>query len=222
MQAQRFARWFYESLLVNRNVARKGATNRTTLAETQSQPTASNTTQTLMVGAMAAQVYANEQARANFGKGSLRMLRNRLDAHILPRFGMLQPADVTYQLMLEFSKYLSSANTSTTVSNYIIIVRKILAHAVSVGALAVLPETPKIKVRSNSRGAFTPTEYWKTIRTARKLRGTKHPLSPGKLRTEYKLQKNHNVMLPDIAWAIGFMVNNFIRPGDLAKLKQTR
>jgi hypothetical protein len=222
VQAQRFARWFYESLLVMRISANVGAAHITTLAATQSQTPASNTTQTLTFGAMAAQLYANEQARAErgeFGKGSLRMLRNRLDAHILPRFGMLQPADVTYQLMLEFSQYLSTANTSTTVSHYIIIVRKILVHAVSVGVLAVLPETPKIKVRSNSRGAFTPSEYWTIIRAARKLRGTKHPLSPAKLRTEYKLHKNHNVMLPDVAWAIGFMVNSFIRPGDLGKLK---
>ena len=222
MQAQRFARWFYESLLVTHHATQASAAHGRTLSATQSQLSASYTTQAFTFGAMAAQVYANEQARAErgeFGKGSLRMLRNRLDAHILPRFGMLQPADVTYKMMLEFSQYLSSANTSTTVSHYIIIVRKILVHAVSVGALAVLPETPKIKVRTNSRGAFTPTEYWTIIRAARKLRGSKHPLSPAKLRTEYKLQKNHNVMPPDVAWAIGFMVNSFIRPGDLAKLK---
>ena len=218
VQAQRFARWFYESLLVTRNITQSNSAHNATPL----QPLAKSTTQALTFGAMAAQLYANEQARAErgeFGKGSLRMLRNRLDAHILPRFGMLQPADVTYKLMLEFSQYLSAANTSTTVSHYIIIVRKILVHAVSVGALGVLPETPKIKVRSNSRGAFTPSEYWTIIRAARKLCGAKHPLSPAKLRTEYKLQKNHNVMPPDVAWAIGFMVNSFIRPGDLAKLK---
>jgi hypothetical protein len=159
MQAQRFARWFYESLLVTRNITQSNSAHNATPL----QPLAKSTTQALTFGAMAAQLYANEQARAErgeFGKGSLRMLRNRLDAHILPRFGMLQPADVTYKLMLEFSQYLSAANTSTTVSHYIIIVRKILVHAVSVGALGVLPETPKIKVRSNSRGAFTPSEYW--------------------------------------------------------------
>jgi len=147
------------------------------------------------------------------------MLRNRLDAHILPRFGMLQAKDVTYKLLLEFSQYLSTANSSTTVSHYIIIVRKVLAHAVSIGVLDVLPEIPKIKVRSNSRGAFTPSEYWTIIRTARKLCGTTHPNAAKALREQHKLQKTHTTMPPDVAWAIGFMVNGFIRPGDLKKLK---
>ena len=216
MQAQRFARWFYESLLV-------ANASTQSIRTVQSAETHSGVAQyTLTFGALAAQVYANEQARAErgeFGKGSLRMLRNRLDAHILPRFGMLQPADITYQLLLQFSQYLSAANSSTTVSHYIIIVRKILVHAVSVGALEALPEVPKIKVRTSSRGAFTPSEYWTIIRTARKLRGVKHPDSTTELRKQYKLQKNHNVMPPDVAWAIGFMVNSFIRPGDLKKLK---
>jgi hypothetical protein len=222
MQAQRFARWFYESLLVSHNAADASTVRSRTPVAALSQTAVSNTTQTLTFGALAAQVYANEQARADrgeFGKGSLRMLRNRLDAHILPRFGMLQPAGITYQLLLEFSQYLSAANSSTTVSHYIIIVRKILVHAVSVGALETLPEVPKIKVRTSSRGAFTPSEYWTIIRTARKLRGIKHPDSTTALRKQYKLQKNRNVMPPDVAWAIGFMVNSFIRPGDLKKLK---
>ena len=215
VQAQRFARWFYESLLIDRH-----SPGPQTAHASLSPPL--STQSHLTFGAVAAQLYANEQARADrgeFGKGSLRMLRNRLDSHILPRFAKLLPAAVTYQLLLEFSQYLSSANSSTTVSHYIIIVRKILAHAVSIGALDAVPEVPKIKVRSNSRGAFTPSEYWQIIRVARKFRGLPHPLPKSTIRSVYRIQHKHRAMAPDVAWAIGFMVNSFIRPGDLAKLK---
>ena len=185
VQAQRFARWFYESLLIGNSSYAVHNTNDTA-------PTPTVQPLRITFGAVAAQLYANEQARADrseFGKGSLRMLRNRLDAHILPRFGTLLPTEVTYKVLLEFSQYLSAANSSTTVSHYIIIVRKVLAHAVSIGALEVLPEVPKIKVRSNSRGEVlevrvNPEDLGRVIgragRTAKSIRTVVNALADGR------------------------------------------
>ena len=99
------------------------------------------------------------------------------------------------------------------------VVRKALSHAVSVGALLKLPEFPKIKVTTLSRGAFTPSEYWQIVRKARQLRGLPHPSSRETLRSNYKLRIGDQNMPPDIAWCIVFMVNSFIRPSDLKTLK---
>lgn len=209
--AQRFARWFYEDLLVKQLAP-----------QAPIQATFSTSKHQLTFGALAAQVYADEQARVErgeFGAGSLRMFRNRLDAQVLPRFGMKLASDIDYAALQEFSQTLSVKYSTTTVSHYLIVVRKVLAHAVRIGKLEQLPEFPKIKIKAASRGGFTPTEYWQLLRTARALRGQKHPNSKQDLRKRIKQVYNDHRMPPDVAWAIGFMVNSFIRPGDLTKIR---
>jgi hypothetical protein len=212
--AQRFARCFYEELVAN-----KFSTHISSPRDIQGKT--DNKSQ-LTFGAIAAQVYANEEsrvARGEFGAGSLRMFRNRLDSKVLPTFGQLLPIDIDYKKLLEFSQSLSSKYSTTTVSHYLIVVRKVLVHAQRTGIIESVPDIPKIKVRSASRGAFTPTEYWQIIRKARELRGKPHPLSNQVLRKLNKLRYLDNKMPPDMAWAIGLMVNGFIRPGDLKKIK---
>ena len=216
--AERFARWFYENLLAQRFLTQMD-TSQVSRFESGRRK---NVPQELTFGAIAAQVYANEHARmqrGEFGAGSLRMFRNRLDAYVLPHFGSLQPSVITYQMLQEFAQKLSVKHTTTTVSHYLIVVRKVLLHAVRISALEQLPDIPKIKVRSSSRGAFTPTEYWQLLRAARALRGVQHPESRKELRKRIKQAYNDHKMPPDMAWAISMMVNCFLRPGDLTKLK---
>jgi len=211
--AQRFARWFYEDLLVKYS-------QHASLQVTTGND--SNTPAQMTFGAVAAQVYANEQARVErgeYGAGSLRMFRNRLDAHILPAFGTKLIGELTYQKLLSFAQTLSAKFSTTTVSHYLVIVRKVLTHAQRTGLIEHVPDVPKIKVRSTSRGAFTPTEYWQLLRAARALRGTAHPDTRKDMRKRLQQCYNDNRMPPDVAWAIGFMVNSFIRPGDLVKLR---
>jgi integrase len=217
-QAQQYARWLYESLLAQnfRDDVVPSAAKTTQFKSKRPQ------THELTFGAVAAQVYANEHARmerGEFGAGSLRMFRNRLDAHVLPHFGAMVPSTITYQMLHEFAQKISVKHTTSTVSHYLIVVRKVLVHAVRIGAMEQLPDIPKIKVKSASRGAFTPTEYWQLLRTARKFRGKSHPLSKKEVRKKFKLVYNDQIMPPDVAWAISLMVNCFLRPGDLTKLK---
>jgi len=173
-------------------------------------------------GTLAEQMYKNEMARCargEFSKGSVQVLRNRLDKHVLPRWSRKTPQEIDYSALLEFVQFLSVTMSTITVSQYLIVVRKALSHAVSVGALLKLPEFPKIKVTTLSRGAFTPSEYWQIVRKARQLRGLPHPSSRETLRSNYKLRIGDQNMPPDIAWCIVFMVNSFIRPSDLKTLK---
>lgn len=215
--AQSFARDFYEQLLAQSASLRIEPTESSVV----SHVTATVKPQ-LTFAAMAAQMITNEQARVErgeFSAGSLKVLRNRLDAHILPRWGKLAPSAVDHAQLLAFTQYLSKSFSTITVSQYLVAVRKILTLAVAVGALDKLPEFPKVRVQTNSRGAFTPTEYWQIMRTARKLQNTRHPDSDSTLRKSYRLRAAEHTMPPDVAWCIGFMVNSFIRPSDLKTLK---
>lgn len=173
-------------------------------------------------GRLAEQLFANEQARVGRGEwspGSLQVLRNRLDTFILPRWGHAAPSAVTYQSLLEFTNVLSKQHSTITISQYLVAVRKVLRHAVASGHLEALPEFPKIKVVTKSRGAFTPSEYRRIIRQARSMRGQRHPDSGAEIRIKYKVRLKEQVMPPELAWAIGFMVHGFIRPSDLKTLK---
>jgi hypothetical protein len=120
---------------------------------------------------------------------------------------------------LEFAQYLSQSFSTTTISQYLIVVRKVLSLAVVKGLLDKLPDFPKIRVTTTPRGAFTPSEYWKIIRTARKLTGQSPPDIGGSLRKTYRLRQADYAMPDDIARVIGFMVHSFIRPSDLKTLK---
>jgi len=216
-QAQRFARWFYEELLIKQHFH----SNPHAISQTEIQSNSPKLL-TLNFAALAAQVYANEQARVERGElglSSLRMLRNRFDAHVLPHFGQLYPSQVDFTRLNSFAQFLSKSMSTTSVSNYLLTVRKVLQQALRIGGLDALPEFPKIKIKIASRGAFTVTEYWEIRRAARRLRNTKHPSSNQILRETYSLRHAHNIMPLDLDWVICFMVNSFTRPGDIKKLQ---
>jgi integrase len=211
------ARAFYEQLCVqyhSRDIATAaGAAKLNTAAATKPQHT---------FAAMAAQMYANEYSRVQRGElsaDSLQVLRNRLDLHILPTFGKRDIAAIDYQQLQRFVHVLSQRLSSTTVSQYMVAVRKVFVHAKQVGVIAAPPDMPRIKVVSASRSAFTPTEYWQIMRRARSLVGTAYPHGTAYLRQHYQVMRADSHMPPDLAWVIAFMVNSFIRPSDVKTLQ---
>jgi hypothetical protein len=215
--AQSFARRYYELLLVNhlRQVDSIVVieNSKVEIKEVKTQ---------LTFAAMTAQMFANEQARVErgeFSRLSLQVLHNRFDLHILPRWASWSVKKIDYKELLNFVQFLSKTLSSITVRQYLVGIRKVLKHAVAVGALDVLPEFPKVKIVTTPRGAFTPSEYWKIIRCARRLQNTEHPDSKKLLRKNFRLRYAEKTMPKDVAWAIGFMVNSFIRPSDLKTLK---
>ncbi len=212
--AQSFARRFYEQLLAQSFDARPAPLAPAALL--------ANPSSHCTFGGLAAQMYTAEQARVERGeytRGSLMVLRNRLDSHLLPRWGVQPITEIGYPEMMVLVDQLSASKSSTTISQYLVAIRKVFNHALRVGVISQLPEFPKVKIKTASRGAFTPTEYWRILRTARSLRGQPHPGGAKGLRQKYKLIYKDDCMPPDLAWAIGFMVNSFIRPSDLRTLK---
>ena len=218
--AQSAARQFYEQLLLTKyqaaSVIESAAVSHSTTLRGPSVK------EPILFSTAAAQLYANEQAKVDRGelqRGTLQVLRNRLDAHILPRFAKHTIASIDYNALLNFTQFLSKSYTTTTVSQYLVAVRKVLTLAAKTGHIQAVPEFPKIKVITAPRASFTPSEYWQVLRCARRLTGQTHPNSARYLRTEYKLRKQDIEMPIDLSWAIGFMVNAFIRPSDLRTLQ---
>lgn len=222
--AQAFARRFYEQLLAqSHGCTRTDVSHDTSAAIVQQRDDGKGQSCPQMTfAAIAAQMFAAEQARVErgeFSRGSLMVLRNRLDAHLLPRWGKTPIALITYKGLLDFVDFMSKSNSTITIGQYLVAVRKVFKQALLTGAIDALPEFPKIKIKTASRGAFTPTEYWQILRTARRLRGTPHPDTRRALRKSYRLVNGDYCMPPDLAWGVGFMVNSFIRPSDLKTLK---
>lgn len=217
--ALNFARHFYEQLLAEqhvRHLAQQAELPGLPMPAAPLAPSSPN------FGQLAAEVMRHEQARAargEFSLGSWQVMRNRMDAHILPRWADTPVHEIGHLALLDFTQILSLRFSTTTVSQYLVAVRKVLQFAVATGALDKLPEFPKIKIHTTPRGAFTPSEYWQIIRRARALRGRSWPGADEVLRSQYKIRRAEQVMPPDLAWAISFMLHSFIRPSDLKTLK---
>ena len=166
-----FARIYYEQLMAT-NVRNDFSLLKTT------KTIDTNINKQSTFGALATKMYTNEQARVKrgeFSRGSLNVLRNRLDAHLLPRWGSLDINKIDYAELLKLTHELSETLSTITISQYLVIVKKVFTLASGLNILNKMPLIPKIKVKTNSRGSFTPNEYWKIIRCARTLIGKKHP-----------------------------------------------
>lgn len=177
--------------------------------------------------ALAEQIIEKEGQRAQRGElstASLGILRNRLAAHVLPFFKHIPPSQVTPDLMDAFVKRLGDCKmSSTTISQYLVVVRKLLRLAVRHGFLNEVPKFPEIKVLNRPRSMLNLHEYLAVVRTANRLawQGLKAPeLKASSLhRARFWVAPRNLHLSPDLGWAIRFMVNSFIRPGDLRQIK---
>ncbi len=177
--------------------------------------------------ALAEQLLETESQRVQRGElsaASVGILRNRLDAHVLPFFKYIPPSQVTPALMDAFVKRLTDFQmSSTTVSQYLVVIRKLLKLAIRHGFLSEIPELPEVKIANRPRSMLSVQEYAAVVRTAYRLsrQGVKAPevkASTGH-RERFWVAPRNLSLSPDMAWAIRFMVNSFVRPGDLRQLK---
>ena len=162
--------------------------------------------------------------RGELSAASVGILKNRLDAHVLPYFKYIPPSQVTPMMMDAFVRRLTDSQlSSTTVSQYLVVVRKLLKLAIRHGFLREVPELPSIKVANRPRSMLSLREYAAVVRTAHRLARTGDKAPEIKASTGYRerfwVHPRHLSLPPDMAWAIRFMVNSFVRPGDLRQLK---
>lgn len=177
--------------------------------------------------ALAEQLLETESQRVKRGElsmASVGILRNRLDAHVLPFFKYIPPSQVNAALMEAFVKRLADVHlSSTTISQYMVVVRKLMKLAIRHGFLGEMPEMPQVKVANRPRSMLSLQDYAAVIRTANRLSrlGVNAPeikASAGH-RERFWVAPRNLSLAPDMAWVIRFMVNSFIRPGDLRQLK---
>ena len=163
-------------------------------------------------------------SRNELSASSVGIQKNRLDAHVLPFFKYIPPTQVTHVDLDGFVSRLTKHElSSTTISQYFVLVRKLLKLATRQGLLKEVPEFPKIKVVTHPRSMFSLQEYSKLARTALKLSRAK-VVSPELKSTEGQRERfwvapRNRMMTPDMFWVIRFMANSFVRPGDLRQLK---
>jgi integrase len=177
--------------------------------------------------ALADKLIGLEQQRVSRGelsKASVGILRNRLDAHVMPFFKYIPPSQVTVVQMDAFVQRLTDCQlSSTTVSQYLVVVRKLLKLAVRHGFLRELPEMPEVKVANRPRSMLSLPEYRALVRTAHRL-DRQNSLAPALKsssghRDRFWVAPRNLTLSPDMAWVIRFMVNSFVRPGDIRQLK---
>lgn len=212
--AQQFARSFFDELLASKFSLKT--------QKDKECDTADRSAQGLGMQYFVGKLLSNERARVargDFSRGSFQVLENRLNLVVIPRWGSLHPSNISATDLNELVNELSLTHSSTTISQYLIAIRKVLSTAIVLGELDKLPLFPKVKIRNRSRGGFTPTEYWKILRSSVHERGNRSNHTSSQLRANYGIRENERVLPDDLAWAIRFMVNSFIRPSDLKFLR---
>ena len=163
-------------------------------------------------------------ARGELSPASVGIQKNRLEAHVLPFFRYLAVTQVTHVDLEGFVSRLTQHHlSSTTISQYLVLVRKLLKLAVRQDLLKEVPEFPHVKVATQARSMVTLMEYSKLGRTALRLSRTQAEApeiksTEGK-RARFWVAPRNKWLAPDMFWAIRFMVNSFVRPGDLRQLK---
>jgi integrase len=163
-------------------------------------------------------------SRQELSASSVGIQRNRLDAHVLPFFRYIPPAQVTHVDLDGFvSRLTQHGLSSTTISQYFVLVRKLLKLAIRQGLLKEVPEFPKIKVVTQPRSMLSLKKYSQLARTALRM-SRSQVVSPELKSTQGQRERfwvapRNRLLAPDMFWAIRFMANSFVRPGDLRQLK---
>lgn len=172
------------------------------------------------------QAETQRMERGDLSRAAVGILRNRLRAHVMPFFRERLPSRTDASVLEAFVQRLTTAGLSTTtMSQYLVVVRKLLRLAVRNKLLGEVPEMPQVRVIHRPRAMLTLTEYKAVVVAANRLVKQQLPAPQIKLqgrereRERFWVQPRHLTMPRDMAWAIRFMVNSFIRPGDLRHLK---
>jgi len=116
------------------------------------------------------QVEMQRMERGDLSRAAVGILRNRLDAHVMPFFRDIRPSEVDVAVMEAFVERLTEAGFSTTtMSQYLVVVRKLLRLAVRHKLLREVPEMPKVRVVHRPRAMLTLADYVAVVRAAHRL-----------------------------------------------------
>ncbi|BEP63337.1 hypothetical protein GmRootV213_38910 [Variovorax sp. V213] len=167
------------------------------------------------------QAEAARVQRGEIGRPTWQVMGNRLQAHIVPLLGAVPAqAFATADAQRLIDHLGEQGFTSTTIAQYLVLLRKVVMHGVNIGVLRDAPAFPKVKVRSQPRGSFSVAEYRALVAAARRLRGQPHPVLDELISGErFWIARELLVMPEELPWLIRWMVNTFVRPSDIKLMK---
>jgi integrase len=159
--------------------------------------------------------------RGEFAAANIPIFLQRMHNSILPYLGEMTMDQIGYKELSAFMEMMSNRDlTATTVHQHMVAIRKVFAHAHGNGIISNLPKFPVIKVSDKPRGSFSVAEYRDLVRLARQRIGQPVPQAfSKKYRSSREILENHGHINADLHWLIRFMVNGFMRPGDIKFLK---
>lgn len=159
--------------------------------------------------------------RGEFAAANIPIFMQRMHNSILPYFGDMSMDQIGFRQLSDFMEMMSNRDLSaTTVHQHMVAIRKVFAHAHGSSLIRDIPKFPVIKVADKPRGSFTVTEYRDLVRLARQRIGEQVPDKfSKKYRSSREVLENHGHINADLHWLIRFMVNGFMRPGDIKFIK---
>ena len=159
----------------------------------------------------------------------------RYQKSILPFFRNMEVRDIDYFTVERYLNELSQQDlSSSTISTYLLLVRKVLVYAARRRLVVAVPEFPTVAVKKNARGWFNTNEYRKLWSAAHRLADItieirKYEDDEGVRKTQYidtksKTPKLGNLMRKvqmtgDLRRLIVFMTNSYIRPSDIKTMQ---
>ncbi|MBX7135390.1 MAG: site-specific integrase [Fimbriimonadaceae bacterium] len=162
--------------------------------------------------ATALDLIRDAERRVADGENSPTLVRDykqRLKLHCEPFFGGMRVNAIDARKLREFRKHLSDkslkASTALTVMSF---VSKVLSLAEEDGVILAKPKVPRGGHKDAPRPAFTASEYGH-------LKATLKRIEHGKPTVEFK----GSVVDKELRLITTFMVNSFLRPGDIFVLK---
>jgi len=173
---------------------------------------------------VAEQAISAEYARVVRGELSAMTFKNtcsRIRQHLVPLFGRRSVGDITFDDINKFVNFLTQAGRKpVSIGQYLQSLRLVLAYAYAGNLIDRIPAFPKIRKTTVPRGGFTVIEYRQLVVAARRLAkiGTPDKKVTHRSRAGGVYTRTNDIPT-EMAWLIGFMVNGFMRPSDVAQVQ---
>lgn len=153
-------------------------------------------------------------ARGEFSKMSHDNDAYMLNKRILPVFGDMELADISFANLQDFVSKIGPDLAPSSIQRHLGIVHKVMEYALHRQLLLAIPNFPTIRKKDEPRGWFTDAQYRALIARANALVGTAAKVQTTKTGAPRTLK--FTVDLPKM---IQFIVNSFIRPTDLKNMQ---
>ena len=206
-EAIRFAKTFYESVVVNNALGRSN----------------NGKIKSFMLCANA--VIKEDEEKAKRGELSERYAKTQrtlINKHVKAFFKAYEIGDVNYAILDKFKTYLFGLNmAAASVKMHFVAVKKIFNHAQRHSIIKVAPLLPDVKLEDNPRGYFNLQEYKRLRRTTRKLVGAVAKIKQRKGGDDEEAAKvlRNVVVTREFQLLVPFMIYTFIRPTDLKQIQ---